>query len=235
MALPKLDVPRYEMKLPSTGKKMTYRPYLVKEEKILMMAMESNDSNQMIRSIKDIIRSCTDDAIDVDAITMFDLEYIFTQLRAKSVGETANIALECQSCSEKNEVQINLSSIKVDVVKEKDRKIELTPNVGVILKYPSIDEILEIQEQGKSEVDTIFDLITVCIDSIYSNDEIFDSKDQTKEDLIEFIGSLNSDQFNKIKSFLQNMPAVKTIAVFDCSKCSTHNEIEIKGLSNFFG
>lgn len=234
MALPKLDVPRYETTLPSTNKKLIYRPYLVKEEKVLMIAMESSDQTQMIRAIKDIITSCTEGTVDADDMTMFDLEYMFAQLRAKSVGETSKVVLPCQSCEEKNEVNIDLSKAVVDVPNEKSKKIKLTKDVSIILKYPSVSDIEKVQSSGKKEIDVIFDLIAASIDSIYYNEEIFDAKDQSKKELNDFIESLSSEQFNKIKEFIENFPTVKLTASFDCQSCNAHNDIELKGLNNFF-
>lgn len=236
MALPKLDAPRYEMKLPSTGAKVIYRPYLVKEEKILMLAMESNDEKQMVRAVKDVIHSCTEGGVDVENMTMFDMEYVFVQLRTKSVGENTKVGVTCTSCGTKNDIEINLNHTKVDVPKTKDLKIPLTKTVGMIMKYPSVDDFMRIQtsEEGTA-VDKSFDIVAACIDSIYSNDEIFDAKDQTKEELREFIESLSSDQFAKIKEFLENMPSAKISVSFDCSKCNHHNEFDVKGIANFFG
>lgn len=236
MALPKLDVPRYETKLPSTGKKLVYRPYLVKEEKVLMIAMESNDQGQMIRAVKDIINSCTDGMIDSNQMTMFDLEYMFTQLRAKSVGETTKVSIACKSCEHMNEVDINLSNAKVSNVNDSSKKIQLTDKVSVLMKYPTVNDVQSLQsEEQKSEIDLIFDLIIASIDSIYSGEEIFDAKDQSKKEMADFVDSLNSEQFNKIRSFIENTPAVNITAQFDCVKCNAHNETELKGLSNFFG
>jgi DNA-directed RNA polymerase subunit M/transcription elongation factor TFIIS len=236
MALPKLDAPRYEMKLPSTNKKVVYRPYLVKEEKILMLAMESQDDRQMIRAIKDVITACTDGAVDVDQMTMFDMEYMFTQMRAKAVGEKTTVGVKCTSCETKNDVDIDLSGVNVTVPNAKTRKLELTKNIGVMLKYPSIDDILNAQaSDNSSEVDKTFDVIIACIDSIYSSDEIFDAKDQTKKELSDFIESLSADQFSKIKSFVEGMPSAKVAVAFDCTKCGTHNAFDVKGIANFFG
>lgn len=234
MALPKLDIPRYETTLPSTNKKLVYRPYLVKEEKVLMIAMESEDQGQTIRAVKDIITSCTEGTIDVDDMTMFDLEYMFAQLRAKSVGETSKVVLPCQNCEEKNEVSIDLSKATVNVPDQKSKRVKLTQDVSIMLKYPSVSDIQNVQAAGKSEVDAIFDLIAASIDSIYYNEEIFDAKDQSKKELNDFIESLSSEQFNKIKDFIQNFPAVTVTASFDCQSCNTHNDIELKGLNNFF-
>lgn len=235
MALPKLDAPRYEMKLPSTNQKVVYRPYLVKEEKILMLAMESGDDRQMIRAVKDVISACTDGAVDVDTMTMFDMEYMFTQLRSKSVGEKTTVGVSCTSCSTKNDVDIDLSNVHVTVPNAKSRKIELTKEVGVMLKYPSLDEVMSTQTSDAPEVEKTFDVIISCIDSIYSGDEIFDAKDQTKKELKEFIESLSADQFNKIKSFVETMPSAKVAVSFDCTKCGHHNEFDVKGIANFFG
>jgi len=235
MALPKLDAPRYEMKLPSTNQKLVYRPYLVKEEKILMLAMESQDDRQMIRAVKDVITACTEGAIDADKLTMFDMEYMFTQLRSKSVGEKTTVGVKCGSCGVKNDVDIDLNRVNVTVPNAKTRKVELTKNVGMILKYPSIDDVINAQSSDLSDVDKTFDVIISCIDSIYSNDEMFDAKEQTKKELKDFIDSLSSDQFNKVKAFVENMPSAKIAVSFDCIKCSHHNEFDVKGIANFFG
>lgn len=234
MAFPKLDTPRYEMKVPSTGKKVVYRPYLVKEEKVLMLALESSDETQMIRAIKDVISSCTEQGVDVEKMTMFDLEYIFMRLRGKSVGETTDVSIKCKSCETKNDTKVNLESVVVNVPKESARKIKLTDAVGVIMKYPSVNEMLEIQSSSASEVDKLFDVIAVCIDSVYSGDEIFDSGSQSAKEMKDFIESLSSDQFNKVKDFIQDMPAATIAVDFTCSSCSTHNQFDVKGLANFF-
>lgn len=235
MALPKLDAPRYEMKLPSTNKKVVYRPYLVKEEKILMLAMESQDDKQMIRAVKDVITACTDGAVDADSMTMFDMEYMFTQLRSKSVGEKTTVGVSCTSCGTKNDVEIDLANVHVTVPPAKQRKIELTKTVGIVLKYPSIDDVMAAQTSESSDVDRTFDVIISCIDSIYSGDEIFDAKEQTKKELKEFIESLSAEQFNKIKAFVEDMPSAKVSVSFGCTKCSHHNEFDVKGIANFFG
>lgn len=234
MALPKLDTPRYEMKVPSTGKKVVYRPYLVKEEKVLMLALESTDESQMIRAIKDVISSCTEQSVDVEKMTMFDLEYIFMRLRGKSVGETTDVSIKCTSCEVKNDTKVNLENVVVNVPKESARKIKLTDAVGVIMKYPSVNEMLEIQSSNSTEVDKLFDVIAICIDSVYSGDEIFDSSSQSKKEIKDFIESLSSEQFNKVKDFIQDMPAATVAVDFTCSACNTHNQYDVKGLANFF-
>jgi len=236
MALPKLDAPTYQLKVPSTGELVSYRPYLVKEEKILMMAMESNDTNQMMGAVKNVIRSCTSDSIDVNTLAMFDIEYIFTQLRAKSVGETSTIKVKCQSCDASNEVDVNLEEVRVDIPKSEVQTITLTDTVGVSLRYPSVDAMLKAQaDESKSDVDRVFDLITACIDSIYSGDEVFDAKEQSQNELKEFIESLNTQQFNKIRDFIETIPSAAIDVKFKCISCSENNSFEVKGLGNFFG
>jgi len=234
MALPKLDTPRYEMKIPSTAKKVVYRPYLVKEEKILMLAMESNDQKQMVRALKDVVNSCTEGLINVDELTMFDLEYVFMQLRSKSSGETTEVNVKCKSCETKNSVNVNLSKVDVKVPKTAELKIKLTDKVGVVMKYPSVNDMINVQDSNDNEVNKVFTIIAKAIDSIYSGDEIFDAKEQSIDELKDFIDSLNTEQFNKIKNFIENMPSAGTMISFECSNCSTHNDVEIKGLANFF-
>ena len=234
MALPKLNAPRYEMKIPSTGKKVIYRPYLVKEEKVLMLALESKDDKQMVRAIKDVISACTDEGVDADKLTMFDLEYIFMQLRGKSVGETTEISVGCKSCDTKNTININLDKVTVKVLKESERKIKLTDTVGVVMKYPSVNDVIDIQVSEEAEIDKLFDMIAFCIDSVYSGDELFDASTQSKAEVRDFIESLNTEQFNRIKEFIQDMPSAAITVDFKCIKCGEHNNFEVKGLANFF-
>jgi len=236
MALPKLNSPTYELKVPSTGNNISYRPYLVKEEKILMMAMESNDNEQMMRAVKDVIRSCTSDSVNVDTLAMFDIEYIFTQLRAKSVGETSTVSVKCSECGSSNDVDVNLDEVYVNVPESTVHTIPLTDTVGVSLKYPSVNAMVKAQSSDtKSEIDRVFDLIVACIDSIYSDDEIFDAKEQSEKELKEFIESLNTQQFNQVRDFIESIPSAAINVEFMCISCSKHNSFEVKGLGNFFG
>jgi len=236
MALPKLDTPTYQLKVPSTGESVSYRPYLVKEEKILMMAMESNDTNQMMSAVKNVIRSCTSDAVDVNTLAMFDIEYIFSQLRAKSVGEVSTIKVNCRKCGSSNEVDVNLENVRVDIPESDVQTIALTDTVGVSLRYPSVDAMIKAQaDESKSDVDRVFDLIIACVDSIYSGDEIFDAKEQSSKELKEFIESLNTQQFNKVRDFIETIPSAAIDVEFMCMSCSEHNSFEVKGLGNFFG
>jgi len=236
MSLPKLNAPTYELKIPSTGKMISYRPYLVKEEKILMLAMESNDDRQMIRAIKDVISACTSDAADTSNITMFDMEYIFTQLRSKSVGESVQVSMNCSECNTSNEIQINLEDVSVKSDESITDTIELTDTIGVRMKYPSVDAVLSSRIDSESNnVDKIFSLLVECVDSIYSGEEIFDAASQSREELNGFIESLNAEQFARIRKFVENIPATVLDVTFKCSNCEHKNETSLRGLANFFG
>ena len=221
MALPKLETPTYSLKVPSTGQTVNYRPYLVKEEKILLMAMESEDEQQMIRAIQDVVNACTNNTIDMDHIAMSDMEYIFTQLRAKSVGETSTIKVKCQHCEASNEIDVNLENVRVNVPEFDTKIVKLTGSVSVSLRYPSVDAMVQSQEcDSKSDV---------------HGDEVFDAKEQSYDDLKEFIESLNTQQFNQIREFIDTIPAATIDADFMCVSCGEHNQFEVRGLGNFFG
>lgn len=235
MALPKVETPRYELQVPSTGKMVTYRPYLVKEEKVLMVAMESQDNRQMIRAVKDVIKSCTDGEIDISKLAMFDLEYVFAMLRAKSVGETTTVGVKCESCESKNDVDVNIEDVRVNVPKDDAYKtIHLTEDVGVTLRYPSVDALIETERPGTSDIDTVFALAAACIESIFSGVEVYDADQQSKKELNEFIESLSTEQFNKIREFVEEMPTAALDVQFKCTNCGEDNNIEVKGLANFF-
>lgn len=235
MALPKVETPKYELKVPSTGKMVTYRPYLVKEEKILMMAMESQDNRQMVRAVKDVISACTEGEVDISKLAMFDLEYIFSMLRSKSVGETTTIGVKCESCDAKNDVDVNIENVRVNVPQDDSHKtIQLTDDIGVILRYPSVDVISDAEKPDGNEVDMVFALVGACIETIFSGDEMYDVNQQSQKDLHEFIESLSTDQFNRIRQFVEEMPIATLDAQFKCINCGTQNDLEVKGLANFF-
>jgi len=235
MALPRLDSAKYELTVPSTGEKILYRPYLVKEEKILMLAMESEDTSQMVRAVKDVIRACTDDAVDTRNITMFDMEYIFVQLRAKSSGETADVGIKCSECGKKNDVTIDLQSIYVDNLENKKKTVKLTDTIHIEMKYPNLDTITKIEsEEGISDLDKVFKLIISSIDTIYSGEESFSASEQSEKELIDFVDQMNGRQFESIRNFVENMPQTKIDVTFTCAHCEHENTMNVRGLSNFF-
>jgi len=231
MALPSLTSSKYELTVPSTQAQVEYRPYLVKEEKILMIASESKDENQMIRAIKDIIKSCTFGSCNVESMTMFDLEYVFTLLRSKSVGEGTELKLTCTSCDEPNEVMVDLNTIAVS--EGPDNNIKITDTIGMTMKYPKINDVAT-GDAERSDIDKAFDIIVSCVESIYEGDELYAAEDVSKAELMTFIEELNSEQFQRINDFVSNMPYAYIDAKFRCNKCGEQNEINIRGLANFF-
>ena len=234
MALPQLNVPKYTLKVPSTGQQVNYRPYLVKEEKILMIATESQDESQMINAIKDLITGCTDGQVQIDKLPMFDLEYIFTKIRTKAVGETTKIKVPCEECETSVEVEVDLD-IGLKVSEGRDKKIELTDDTGLIMKYPSVIDYQDITNSDDAEIDKVFKLISRSIETIYAGDEVFDASTHSEKELISFIESLNSAQFVIVKDFFDNMPQASIDVEYKCHSCGHDHTIELKGLSNFFG
>ena len=236
MALPKVKTPTFELSLPSTNKKVTYRPYLVKEEKILMLALESEDNSDMIRAIKDVINSCTFGELDDSNITMFDLEYFFINLRAKSVGETSEVRIPCPSCETENTVEIDLSNVFVNVPSDKNYYVrKINDDIHVKMRYPTVAETVALTDSEKSDIDIAYDVIFSSIAEIYSGDEVYDANDHTHEELVDFIESLDSSQFESIKDFVEDMPSAMVTYQHRCPSCGYNEERVLDGLANFFG
>jgi hypothetical protein len=236
MALPKLTTPTYELEVPSTDEKLKYRPFLVKEEKILLIALESGESKQMINAVKDIVTECTFDKVDLGKLPMFDVEYIFLNIRAKSVGEVSTLRLLCPDDKETYvDVDIDLSKIMVQVDDGHNPKIELTDEMGMIMSYPNIDSMTET---GITNIDAsnMLDVIGSCILQIYDKkgEEVFDAKDQTKKELTEFIESLNTKQFQEVQKFFDTMPKLKQIVELKNPKTGVKSKIVLQGLNDFF-
>lgn len=231
MALPKLNDARYVTTIPSLNKQVEFRPYLVKEEKILMIALESQDQKQVVRAIKDVLKSCIYDDINVDKLAMFDLESLFLALRSKSVGETADIKLKCEHCETPNEITIPLDEVKMTDV-EVDPKVMLTDKVGVVLRYPSLSDIENVKTEGG--VDEMMKLLSGCIETIFDEDDVYDSGSYTKKELNNFIEELNSDQFKKLTGFFEDLPSMVYDAEFKCTNCGKENSVELRGLQSFF-
>ena len=237
MALPKINTPTYELEVPSTNEKIKYRPFLVKEEKILLIALESNENKQIIQAVKEIVAMCTFDKIDLGNMPMFDVEYIFLQIRSKSVGETSNLKLLCKDDGETYaDVKIDLGDIKVSVDEEHTNKIELTDEMGMIMTYPTIDSFMNT---GINKIDSsnMLEVIATCILQIYDKkgEEVFDAKDQTKEELNDFIGQLNTKQFQEVQKFFDTMPKLQHIVTVKNPKTKVENQVLLSGLNDFFG
>jgi len=236
MALPKLNTPTYELEVPSTDEKIKYRPFLVKEEKILLMAMESKDNAQIINAVKEIVSSCTFEKADVSKMPMFDMEYIFLQIRAKSVGEISKLKILCPDDKKTYaDVELDLTQVEVQVGDEHSNKIELTDDMGIIMTYPTIDSFLE---SGIENIDAnnMLDVIGTCILQIYEQkgEKVYQAKDQTKKELTEFIESMNSGQFKKLQSFFDTMPKLKHTIKITNPKTKKTNDVTLTGLNDFF-
>ena len=234
MALPILNSAKYTTTIPSLGKDVEYRPYLVKEEKILMIALESKDQKQIFRALKDVIKNCVYDDIDVDRLAVFDLETLFLVLRGKSVGESTKIKGRCDKCDSENEQVIVFEDIKAPVVNDKTNTIELTNEVGIILRYPSVS-MVEKQNSKGNDIDKVMDMIISCVESIYDADNVYSAKDSNEKELKAFVDSLNSEQFKKITTFFETMPALTYDLEFTCNSCGHENKIELRGFDSFFG
>ncbi len=236
MALPKLTTPTYELEVPSTDEKIKYRPFLVREEKILLIALESGEPEDIINAVKDIVTECTFGKVDLGKLPMFDVEYIFLNIRAKSVGEVSTLRLLCPDDGETYaNVDIDLSKIMVQVEKEHNPKIELTEEMGMIMGYPNIDSMTGT---GITEINAtnMLDVISSCILQIYDKkgEEIYETKDQTKKELSEFIESLNTKQFQKVQQFFDTMPKLKHAVEPENPKTGVKSKIVLQGLNDFF-
>ena len=242
--LPKIDVPIYETKLISSGKTIKFRPFLVKEQKLFLMAAQSEDVKDMINSIKQVINNCVLEDIDVDNLATFDLEYLFLQLRARSVGEVTNLKFTCNNklSNDKGEekecgniVDFNLNLLEIQPTKQDNHsnKIQINEDIGIVMKYPTfnmVDKInLETDDMGQ-----VIDVIIGCIDYIYDKDNVYYAKDSTKEELLEFVENMQQSDLEKMQLFFDTLPKLKKELQFDCKKCGYHEEITVEGIQSFF-
>ena len=237
MALPQINTPTYELEVPSTGEKLKYRPFLVKEEKILMIAMEAEEQSGIINAVKEIVKACTFDKFDVSKLPIFDVEYVFLNIRAKSVGEVSKIKLKCPD-DEKTlvETEIDLTEVNVEMNAEHTNKIELTDEMGIIMTYPSIDTFSGTGADAitASNMTTV---ISACILQIYDKkgEEIFEAKDSTQKELTDFIEQLNTKQFQDVQKFFDTMPKLQHTVKITNPKTKKESEIVLSGLNDFFG
>lgn len=236
MPLPKLVVPEYELELPSSKETVKYRPFLVKEEKLLLTAMQLGEEKDMMNAVKTIIKNCTNLKGRVDDLATFDIEYLFLKIRSKSIGEVSKIMVTCPDDDETQvEVEIDLENIEVTWPKDHSTKIELTDSVGLIMKYPSLDTFVKLNFTGEDiTVDNIFDLSVSCIDQIYEGEDIHEVKSYTKKELLEFLESMKSDQFLKLQNFFANMPKLEYDIEVENPKTGVKSTVKLEGLGSFF-
>jgi hypothetical protein len=242
MPLPKISTPTYDLELPSSGKKIKYRPFLVKEEKILILALESQNTKNITNAIKQVLKDCImTRGINVEDLPTFDIEYIFLNVRGKSVGESIDLIVTCSDDGETQvPVTVYVDEINVKKNESHNRDIKLDDKLVLRMKYPSLDQFIKnnfdfTSEQSSSNIDKSFDIITSCMDVIFTEDESWAASDCTKKELVEFIEGMNSNQFKLIENFFETMPKLShTITVVN-PKTKVENTVELEGLTSFFG
>ena len=241
MPLPKIATPSYELELPSTGKTITYRPFLVKEEKLLVIALESEDTKQITNAIKAVIRACIlSKGIKVEALPTFDIEYLFLNIRGKSVGEDLDVKLICPDDNKTEvNVNINLDDIQVNKPEGHSNQIKLDNNLMMELKYPSLNEFIknnfDPNEVGTNAMEQSFDLIGSCINKIYNEDEVWVAADCSKKEINEFLDSMNSNQFKEVEKFFETMPKLSHTVKVKNPKTKVESDVVLEGLASFFG
>ena len=233
MTLPVINAPTYELVVPSTKKKLVYRPFLVKEEKILLMAMEEENETQLNRALKQVVNNCTFQKVKVDTLPLFDLEYIFLRIRAKSVGEVAKLQILCEDDGETYvPTEIDLESIEVEFQEDHNTKIEITDEIGIVMSYPTF-EYLDFNVEG-SDINKLFDVIGSSIHQIFEGETVYERTDFNKKELKTFLESLTSDQFKKVQYFFETMPRLRHTLEVENPKTKVKNTVVLEGLNAFF-
>lgn len=238
MALPVIAAPIFELTLPSTGKKYKYRPFLVKEEKVLLIALEGGDNDEITNAVKHIIGTCVS-KINVEELSLFDLEYIFLKLREKSIGDSISLIVKHpagynskgEECKVAQEVTVSLSDVEIKKEKDHTKKVQLTDSIGIVFKYPSVSMIRDF---GEFNNENAFRLIEKCIDYIYDDENTFPASDYKTEEIKEFIDSLSHQQFAKIEKFFDTMPTLEYELKWKCEKCGCEETLTLSGLNDFF-
>ena len=237
MPLPKISTPTYELTIPSSERKIKYRPFLVKEEKILIIAMESQDDKQIAQAVKDVLGSCIlSKGISIDKLSTFDIENLFLNIRGKSVGETVEVLVTCPDDNKtKVPVVVNLDEIQVIRSENHSADISLDGNLSMRMKYPSMGEFVKSNFNVEMKVDDTFDMVCSCIEQVYSEEESWAASDCTKKELNEFLEQLDSNQFKKIEQFFETMPKLSHTIKVTNPKTKVVNNIVLEGLNAFFG
>lgn len=242
--LPKIDVPIYETKLISNGQTIRYRPFLVKEQKLFLMASQSEDTKETVDTIKQVINNCVLDDVNVENLATFDIEYLFLQLRARSVGENINLKFNCNNLvpNEKDEndlcgnlVQFDLNLLEIEPTKKDNHsnKIQITEKMGIVMKYPTFSTVNTL-DITKDDMSQILNVIVGCIDFIYDDEKIYYAKDSSKEELVDFIENLRQVDLENIQKFFDTLPKIKKDLHFKCNKCGYEEDITLEGIQNFF-
>ena len=231
--LPKLDTPNYRLTLPSTGEKIQYRPFLVKEQKLLMMAQESEEDQQILDAVTSLVKTCTFDKVDANDSPMFDIEYIFLQIRGKSVGEKVQLQLICPDDKETTvDTEIDINDISVQMIDEHTNEVQITDTVKLFLKYPVLKDMKGLMN-NTSEMEQIFSVLTKCVHDIHFGEQIFSRIDINEKDINEFIDQLTTDQFEGISNFFDTMPKLRHVISVTNPKTNVKSEVVVEGLASF--
>jgi len=237
MALPKIASPEFEATIPSTGQKVFFRPFLVKEEKALYMAMEGNEQNEIINAVVKVLSACIREDVDVASLSYFDIEYLFLKLRAKSVGDVVTLRFrhggEDPACKHVQEVPIDLDKVELERTEGHTDKIMITDDVGIKLKYPSLDTARRLGNLNTNNLDDVFEFLTDSVEYIFDKEQVYE--DTTKPEIKEWLEDLGQKQFEKVMNFFNTMPKLRQKLVYKCDKCGKEEKITIEGLQGFFG
>ena len=235
MALPKLETPKHTCVLPSSKETVTFRPFLVGEQKVLLIAQESENSNEQISEMIRLINICCDD-INANELATIDLEYLFLQLRIKSAGETADVQMECKNCQESNTVTVQLEQTTIVEPEEViDNIVKITDSISIDLRTPSYEIVNSVDLNNTEDTEVVFDVVTKCINTIIDGDEIHTRDDFTDKELMSFLDTMSMEMFDKIQKFFVNVKKLKINGSYDCEKCQESNSYELVGIGNFFG
>ena len=238
MTLPKINTPEYKLRVPSTDEEITYRPFLVKEEKLLLIAQETGTENATYNAIKTIIKNCCSGNIDIEKMPLFDMEYIFLNIRAKSIGEIAKLKVTCPDDNEtKVDIEVDLTKVQVEMDKTHDARIQLSeePNIGILMSYPSIDTLGQTTTKGnKKDADKLFEMIAGSLYQIWEGEETHDAMDYSMKDKLAFLESLNHSQFEKVQKFFETMPTLKHDIEVTNPKTNVTSTVTLSGMNDFF-
>ncbi len=233
MALPKIETPTYSLELPSTGEKIKFRPFLVKEQKVLMMAQEAKSDEQIANAIGNLVRSCTFEKVDVETVPMFDIEYLFLQIRAKSAGETATLKVTCPDDKKTSvEIKVNLEEIKPQMNVAHNNEVIITDTIKLYLKYPVLDDMKGVLVNA-DDITRVFSILTKCISSIHYGEEVYNRVDMTDKDIEDFIDQLTTQQFEEIMEFFDTMPKLRHVVSVTNPNTKVKSDVTIEGLQNF--
>ncbi len=236
MALPKISVPKYKLKLPSDGRTVNFRPFLVKEEKILLLATESGNQTEIVDAIKNIIKECTD-ITDVEKLATFDIEFVFLQIRTKSVGESVDVTVVCPDDEETSvSISIPLDEIKVKKTRGHKKEIKISDEVAITMGYPSLETFVAMNftDEGGAQVDQVFDMAASCVETIADENQVYDCSNVPKKELIEFFDQLNSKQFMMIQDFFEKMPKLTHTVKVTNPNTGVESDVVLEGLASFF-